>query len=229
MTQSGKIDLRTLDLATRARQLARPEGEVGMALADLMNQMNGAINAAAFRTLAPQCGHRLLEIGFGNGKLIPQLLSLAAELRYCGIDNSPTMLAEAAANNRTGIDAGQVALKSGTSSALPLADESFDRALAINVVYFWEEPARDMAEIFRVLAPGGLFVFNSMTPAFAATMPHVRPEFGFRIHDAPRLTALAEEAGFTNVTVEVVRYMGVSSSSSQPSERIFHLVTARKA
>lgn len=221
------VDIRSLDPQTRARQLGRPEGAIGIALADAMNSMNGPINMAAFRALAPMAGHHLLEIGFGNGKLIPDLLALAPALHYTGVDYSETMLAEAMANNREYLATGHVSLHLGSSASLPVADAAIDRALAINVIYFWADPECHFSEVFRVVKPGGAFVFNSMTPGYARTMPHTREEMGFHIHDRPKLIDLAASAGFSDVSVEIVRYVGVASTGQQ-GEREFHLVTAWK-
>src|SRR5205085_9495003 len=105
------VDLAKLDLAVLARQLGNPEGEVGRAVGDYMSAHNAAVSAAAWQRLGLRPRDRVLEIGFGNGKLIPALLALAPELAYVGIDVSQTMLAEAGAFNRARLEARQVELR----------------------------------------------------------------------------------------------------------------------
>jgi ubiquinone/menaquinone biosynthesis C-methylase UbiE len=38
---------------------------------------------------------------------------------------------------------------------LPFADQQFDKLISIHTLYFWPHPDRAIAEIFRVLKPGG--------------------------------------------------------------------------
>lgn len=45
-----------------------------------------------------------------------------------------------------------------TAAVLPFADGSIDAVTALNVLYFLEDPAVGVAEVKRVLRPGGLFV-----------------------------------------------------------------------
>jgi tRNA G46 methylase TrmB len=65
-----------------------------------MNAMNGALNAVLFRQLSPRHGDRILEIGFGNGKLLSDLMNLAPNITYDGIGISELMVAKAMAFNR---------------------------------------------------------------------------------------------------------------------------------
>ena len=74
------VDLTKLDLAVLARQLGKPEGEIGRAVGDYMSRHNAAVSAAAWQRLGVQRGARVLEVGFGNGGLIPALLALQPEL-----------------------------------------------------------------------------------------------------------------------------------------------------
>ena len=73
-------DLQDLTPAERARQLGKPEGSVGLALAEWMNGYNRPYIAASYRALA--AGNRILEIGFGNGHDVPDLLGRAEAIEY---------------------------------------------------------------------------------------------------------------------------------------------------
>jgi tRNA G46 methylase TrmB len=84
-----------------ARHLGRPDGEVGLAVSERLNRSNGNITAEAYRRLGLGAGMRVLEIGFGNGHLLPDLLRLAPNLLYSGIDISPTMWTRGASTRRS--------------------------------------------------------------------------------------------------------------------------------
>jgi hypothetical protein len=72
------VDLAKLDPAVTAQHLRKPEGEIGRALADSMAERNWPVYEAAIKLVGLRPAERLIEIGFGNGKLVPQLLALAA-------------------------------------------------------------------------------------------------------------------------------------------------------
>ena len=86
------VNLAQLPAAEIAAQLARPTGETGVAVADYMNQINARLTNAAYQLLRLPPDGRVLEIGFGNGKLIGDLLGMAPDLTYAGVDVSDTML-----------------------------------------------------------------------------------------------------------------------------------------
>src|SRR5262249_15112723 len=101
------VDLTNLDPAIAAEHFRNPQGEIGVALADSMSERNAPIYQAAGRRLGAKPDERLLEIGFGNGKLVPELIALAPGLTYAGIDISETMVSAAEAFNRDLIQAGR--------------------------------------------------------------------------------------------------------------------------
>jgi SAM-dependent methyltransferase len=167
----------------------------------------------------------VLEIGFANGRTVPLLMQQADGLTYTGIEIAETMVAEAAAFNRNLIDAGRAKFQLASAEAIPCADASFDRACAINVVYFWPDPVRVLAEIRRVLRPGGLSVIAGMDSATAAARPFYREEFGFRVREADQLITLHREAGFTGVAVEPFDEVTQLSDGTSMA-RHYHLATA---
>ena len=93
--------------AERARQLGNSEGEVGIAVADWLNETNKAANAKTVALLGVIAGDHVLEIGFGNGRTVPDVIGQAADVRYTGIDISPTMVAEASRFNAALVAAGK--------------------------------------------------------------------------------------------------------------------------
>ncbi len=62
--------------------------------------------------LGVQAGHRVLEIGFGNGRAAPAIIGRAADVHYAGIDISPTMVNEANRINAALVAAGQASFRS---------------------------------------------------------------------------------------------------------------------
>src|SRR3546814_3055194 len=68
---------------------------------------------------------------------------------------SSDLLEQASKRNRRAISDGRVSLSQGVFTTLPFADDSFDRILAVNVIYFWYDMPRVLSEIHRVLRAKG--------------------------------------------------------------------------
>ncbi len=94
---------------------------------------------------------RLLEVGCGAGRYLRALRELRPELVLVGADLSRAALARLAAL------APEVEARLVTGDALPAADGEFAAVLAIDVLEHVPDPDRLLAEIHRVLAPGGVF------------------------------------------------------------------------
>jgi SAM-dependent methyltransferase len=217
------VDLSKLDLAVLARQLAHPEGEIGRAVGDYMSQHNATVSAAAWKRLDLRKGDRVLEVGFGNGKLIPALLALEADLAYTGIEISETMLAEAKAFNRALVDANRIDLRLASVEAMPFPDYSFDRATIVNTIYFLPNPERALGELHRVLRPGGVLTAAGITPEAAAGLPII--QHGFRIYGDARLTEMLSAAGFRAVDIATHREI-TARLDGGTHDRTYHLVRA---
>lgn len=217
------VDLTKLDLAVLARQLGSPEGEIGQAVGDYMSAHNAAVSAAAWQRLELKPRERVLEVGFGNGKLIPALLALAPDLAYTGVDISETMLAEARAFNRALADARRIDLKLASVESLPFPAAAFDRAVTVNTIYFWPDPQRALGELHRVLQPDGVLVVAGITPEAAASLPIV--QHGFRVYDRTRLEEMHRRAGFRSVEVEIYRET-TRRLEGGTHERSYHLLRA---
>lgn len=108
------------------------------------------------RTLRLPKGRRVLEVGCGRGFALIPLARLLGPSRLVGLDIEPDFLAEARARIE---DAGVTAeLVPGDARALPFPDASFDLVLDFGTCYHISRAEEALAEVARVLAPGGAFV-----------------------------------------------------------------------
>ena len=217
--------LSDLTPAERARLLGKPEGELGIALGEVMNQTNARLIETVYRRLRLQPRQSVLEIGFGNGHTVPLLIQQAEAPIYTGIEIAQTMVAEATAFNQALVDAGRATFHLAPAEAMPFGEANFDAVVAINVIYFWGDAVRALTEICRVLRPGGLSVVASMDSATAAAAPFYRAEFGFRIYEANELAAMHRRAGFAAVDIEPFDEM-TKLGDGTPFARHYHLVIA---
>src|SRR6478736_10221504 len=96
----------------------------------------------------------VLEVGFGPGVVIQRLSKRASAGHVAGIDPSREMVEQARARNTTAIQNGRVDLRRGSVISLPFDDNNFDKALAINSMQVWPDPAVGLREMRRVMKSG---------------------------------------------------------------------------
>lgn len=108
----------------------------------------------------------VLEVGIGAGPNMPYLRRNGADIRVLGVDPNPFMRphAEAAAARCT-FPPSRLSLLEGTAEALPLEDGSVDAAICTLVLCSVDDVAAALAEVKRVLRPGGRFLFIEHTVA----------------------------------------------------------------
>ncbi len=98
-------------------------------------------------------GQRVLDIGCGPGYLAEEMArEVGLDGRVCGVDISESMLA--LAGRRCG-GSGRVSLRKGRCEDLPYEDATFDAVVSAQVYEYVEDVERALAELFRVLRPGG--------------------------------------------------------------------------
>jgi SAM-dependent methyltransferase len=132
--------------------------------------------------LAAEClagAQRVVDIGTGEGQLARVAVGLGAEL-VAGVD--PTRAQLQVARERAG---GPRYLR-GTADRLPFAGESFDAAIACLVFEHIPDHQQGIAEVARVLEPGGRFVFLLNHPLLQApdsgwVIDHINEEEYWRV------------------------------------------------
>ena len=102
------------------------------------------------RRLAARARGRVLEIGTGTGS---QLRWYGAGLEVVALEPDPDMAARA--RRRAARAAAHVRISEGPAEALPFPDGSFDTAVATFCFCSVSDPAAALAELHRVLVPGG--------------------------------------------------------------------------
>jgi SAM-dependent methyltransferase len=139
-----------------------------------------------YQRLGVRPGDRLLDLGCGFGRHAYQAARLGAEVVAldAGADELRSVLATFGAMAEAGeidIDRARVGAVRGDAVGLPFPDASFDRVIASEVLEHIPDDEGAMAELARVLRPGG---------TMAVTVPRCGPEFvnwalSNEYHDVP--------------------------------------------
>jgi arsenite methyltransferase len=112
-----------------------------------------AQRAAVLARLAPRPGERILDVGSGPGYLLASLAeAVGPEGAVHGLDPSTSM--NRLARTRTA-SSGRVWIEEGDAAALPHADGAFDAAVSTQVYEYVADVPAALAELRRVLRPGG--------------------------------------------------------------------------
>jgi SAM-dependent methyltransferase len=153
--------------------------------------------------LALADGDAVLDVACGPGNFTADFAHAAGDGFAVGLDASAAMLAEAARANA----AVNVAYLRGDATALPFRDRSFDAVCCLAALYLIERPLDAVAEIARVLAPGGRVALLSsvhrgpLPPGPADRV--VRGLTGVRVFARDELTGALREHGLVDVRQRV--------------------------
>jgi len=97
-------------------------------------------------------GRRWLDVGCGSGALTETLLAHAAPAAVVGVDTSEAYVAYAAGR----LADPRASFAAGDAQALDHPDASFDAVASSLVLNFLPDPGRGVAEMARVVRPGGV-------------------------------------------------------------------------
>ena len=124
--------------------------------------------------LQPLPGEHLLDIGSGIGGPA-RWIAAHCDVHVTGVDLTAEFCAAAAALNlATGLD-NRVTIKNGSALALPVPDNSFDRAYSQNVIMNIADKRGFYREAFRALRPGGVLALSNLCAGDGAALIYPVP------------------------------------------------------
>ena len=161
------------------------------------------LRALAILNIRPE--DDVLEVGCSPGVAIEHAAKLASGGKVVGIDHSALMLRQARRRNAKAIGAGRVELVLGSAERLPQFPARFDKALAVNVYMFWDDPVTVLSGLRAVMKPGGKMAL--------AVQPRKRGATNADAQDAgERMARSLRDAGFENVLIEILEMAPVNTA-----------------
>ena len=169
-----------------------------------------AAQAAVLELASPRAGERVLDVACGTGLVaFPAAEAVGPEGEVLGVDISGEMVM-AARRREQDRQVSNIGFERMDAEALDLPDASFDVAICALGLMYPPEPERALAEMRRVLRPGGRMAVAvwgergrcGWSPVFPIVdskgESDVCPLF-FRLGQADTLARLCAEAGFQDI------------------------------
>lgn len=124
--------------------------------AEAMESGHGDVVRQVLAQMSFRAGQQILDLGCGNGWATRLLAKSAAGSSAIGVDVAPAMVARAEEATSLTIRA---RYEVGRFESLPFRDAMFDKAFSMEAIYYAVELDAALAEVHRVLKPGGTVDF----------------------------------------------------------------------
>jgi O-methyltransferase/aklanonic acid methyltransferase len=158
-------------------------------------------------------GDRVLDVGAGTGAtVVPAAKQVGDGGRVVGVDLAPGMVAQLARSISAGGMVNAEALVADAED-LPFPGESFDVVLCAFTLFFFADTDRALAELRRVLVPGGALAISTFTKEGSASMDRIWERLSAhiavpppaddekRFHESGRIVGVLSDADFIDIEV----------------------------
>ncbi|PTM58613.1 class I SAM-dependent methyltransferase [Desmospora activa] len=188
-----------------ASQSRKPTGIIGKLMGRLMNKSNTRMNETTIQCLGIDEQDYVLEIGFGNGKFIAEIVENVKGTHVFGLDFSEAMVQSAIKRNQAFIEQGRVCIEQGNIEKIPFDNEMFDKIFTVNTIYFWSNPHQSLREMKRVLKPGGKLAIGFRSKAIMSQWASEEYDFSLYTPEVDEVESLLKETGYSNISIEQFR------------------------
>jgi ubiquinone/menaquinone biosynthesis C-methylase UbiE len=177
----------------------------------------------------------VLELACGTGVVTRRLRDrLGPMAKLVATDLNDAMLSYAARKFKSE-DA--IEWKQADATDLPFADQSFDAVVCQFGLMFVPDKEKALSETYRVLKPGGTFLFNVWDAIEYNELPRIAhtiiadffdanpPDFyevPFSFHDVEAINSLLSAAGFSEMKFYLLRLSAVSRSAEEAARGLVH-------
>lgn len=200
-----------------AAQLKNPHGLFAKKVALKMNESNKNLYSLVLDNMCSVDGDKMLEIGFGNGNFFMDFINKAKGIKMYGVEFSKSMLDQASKMNVALINGNHLNIQLVDNSQLPYNEHFFNAVIAVNLVYFWNNPKEHLKEIHRVLQPGGKFYIGLRPAEILSKLPF--SQFGFHLRTEKEWIEILEQEKFSFIHSQISKEPNIiMSGKSYPMQ-----------
>ncbi|WP_188457009.1 class I SAM-dependent methyltransferase [Virgibacillus oceani] len=128
-------------------QFSKPAGWIGKWFGWYMAKENKHINQWTINFLDIQEQDHIVEIGFGPGQAIMDMLKRHDTIYITGVDPSEAMVHQVLKKLNKRLTNGQIGIFQHNADEFPILHKKIDKVLAINNITFWKYPVKTLAKI----------------------------------------------------------------------------------
>lgn len=143
------------------KQSQKPSGLIGRVITKIWSFYFKKLSLWAIKQTTISDNYKILEIGYGGGSTIKNLLALNKNLEIHGIDISKESYRTAQRVHSDSIRKGSVQLKIGNVENMPYQNNYFDRIFAIQTHIFWKDIKKSFQEVYRVMSSNSTLIIAS--------------------------------------------------------------------
>lgn len=215
----------TEELKELAKQFSNPDGENGVQIGHIMNETNISMTKSSWDSLDLKENDSILELGHGNANHLKELLQKAENLKYVGLEISPTMKEEAEKFCIENNLQNSTCFQTYDGENIPFEDQAFDKIFTVNTIYFWQSPIDLLNEMNRVLKENGLL---SITFTDEETMNKLAvTDYGFTKYNEQSFERLINQSSLKLVNKKPFSEM-IKTNMPEMVERKYWVMTLRK-
>ncbi|MBC2077525.1 class I SAM-dependent methyltransferase [Listeria marthii] len=177
-----------------SEQAANPRGIIGEITTKIWSSYFTDLSKWTISNTEMNEPTNVLDIGYGGGSNVKNLVELNKNLTIYGVDISKESYKTATNLNKKAVNTGKVKLSIQDVAAMSYQDEFFDIVYAIQTHMYWDNPQKGFKEIYRVMSKEGIFILSSEKDKIDYHMDEYKT--------TASLTALLKEIGFRRVEVQ---------------------------
>ena len=185
------------------KNFGNPQGIAGIIMTKIMNIMNQKLYNSVLRHINLEPNNIILDIGFGNGYLINKLFKKNIPIKIYGIEISNDMVNKVSRKNKHHIKNDRLKLLLENIEKTSFENDTFDKIVTINTIYFWENHGKCFSEIKRILKPNGIFLNLIYTRDFLDKIVYTK--YGFNKYSVDEIKTLTVENGMKIIEIVEVK------------------------